>query len=190
MAQQAQEARTDCYAAVDIGASSGRVVVGYVEDGLIRLQEVHRFDNRQVRRHGHDCWDVDLLHTELLRGLARCKEAGFAPKTVGIDTWGVDFVLLDADDTRVGDAVAYRDARTNGMYEVADAIMASEELYRRVGLQRQPFNTIYQLLALQREHPEQLEAADTFLMIPDYLNFLLTGQKAVEYTNEIGRAHV
>ena len=103
MAQQAQEARTDCYAAVDIGAASGRVVVGYVEDGLIRLQEVHRFDNRQVRRHGHDCWDVDLLHTELLRGLACCKEAGFAPKTVGIDTWGVDFVLLDADDNLVGD---------------------------------------------------------------------------------------
>ncbi len=182
-AQSAPPARTDCYAAVDIGASSGRVVVGFVEDGLIRLEEVHRFDNRQVRRDGHDCWDIELLHKELVRGLARCKEAGFAPKTVGIDTWGVDFVLLDADDNLVGDAVAYRDGRTAGMYEVADAIMAPEELYRRVGLQRQPFNTIYQLLALQREHPEQLEAADTFLMIPDYLNFLLTGVKAVEYTN-------
>ena len=183
MGQSAGIPLTDCYAAVDIGASSGRVVVGYLEDGLIRLEEVHRFDNRQVRLNGHDCWDLDLLGTELLRGLARCREAGFAPKTVGIDTWGVDFVLLDADDNLVGDAVAYRDARTNGMYEVADAIMAPEELYRHCGLQRQPFNTIYQLLALQREHPEQLEAADTFLMIPDYLNFLLTGQKAVEYTN-------
>lgn len=101
----------------------------------------------------------------------------------GIDTWGVDFVLLDAEDNLVGDAVAYRDSRTAGMYEVADAIMAPEELYRRCGLQRQPFNTIYQLLALQREHPEQLEAADSFLMIPDYLNFLLTGEKAIEYTN-------
>ena len=183
MAQQAQGARTDCYAAVDIGASSGRVVVGYLEEGLIRLQEVHRFDNRQVRRDGHDCWDLDLLSSELLRGLARCREAGIAPKTVGIDTWGVDFVLLDADDNLVGDAVSYRDGRTAGMYAVADAIMAPEELYRHCGLQRQPFNTIYQLLALQREHPEQLEAADTFLMIPDYLNFLLTGQKAVEYTH-------
>lgn len=102
---------------------------------------------------------------------------------MGIDTWGVDFVLLDAEDNLVGDAVAYRDSRTAGMYEVADAIMAPEELYRRCGLQRQPFNTIYQLLALQREHPEQLEAADSFLMIPDYLNFLLTGEKAIEYTN-------
>ena len=183
MAHRAQGLRRDCYAAVDIGASSGRVVVGFVEDGLIRLEEVHRFDNRQVRRNGHDCWDVELLSSELVRGLALCKEAGFAPKSVGIDTWGVDFVLLDAEDNLVGDAVAYRDSRTAGMYEVADAIMAPEELYRRCGLQRQPFNTIYQLLALQREHPEQLVAADSFLMIPDYLNFLLTGEKAIEYTN-------
>lgn len=116
-------------------------------------------------------------------GLALCKEAGFAPKSVGIDTWGVDFVLLDADDNLVGDAVAYRDERTQGMFEVADAIMSPEELYRRTGIQRQPFNTIYQFLALQRENPEQLEAAETFLMIPDYLGFLLTGEKALEYTN-------
>ena len=143
MGQSAGIPLTDCYAAVDIGASSGRVVVGYLEDGLIRLEEVHRFDNRQVRLNGHDCWDLGLLGTELLRGLARCREAGFAPKTVGIDTWGVDFVLLDADDNLVGDAVAYRDARTNGMYEVADAIMAPEELYRRVGLPISEFFTCH-----------------------------------------------
>lgn len=83
--------RRDCYAAVDIGASSGRVVVGFVEDGRIHLEEVHRFDNRQVRRGGHDCWDIDLLYGELVRGLALCKEAGFAPKSVGIDTWGRRF---------------------------------------------------------------------------------------------------
>ena len=116
MAHRAQGLRRDCYAAVDIGASSGRVVVGFVEDGLIRLEEVHRFDNRQVRRNGHDCWDVELLSSELVRGLALCKEAGFAPKSVGVDTWGVDFVLLDAEDNLVGDAVAYRDSRTAGMY--------------------------------------------------------------------------
>lgn len=148
MAHSARDLRRDCYAAVDIGASSGRVVVGFVEDGRIHLEEVHRFDNRQVRRGGHDCWDIDLLYGELVRGLALCKEAGFAPKSVGIDTWGVDFVLLDADDNLVGDAVAYRDERTQGMFEVADAIMSPEELYRRTGIQRQPFNTIYQFLAL------------------------------------------
>lgn len=175
--------RRDCYAAVDIGASSGRVVVGFIQDGRICLEEVHRFDNRQVRLHGHDCWDIDLLFGELVHGLARCKERGFAPKSVGIDTWGVDFVLLDAEDNLVGNPVAYRDERTQGMFEVADAIMAPEELYQRTGIQRQPFNTLYQFLALQRQNPEQLEAAESFLMIPDYLGFLLTGEKAIEYTN-------
>lgn len=175
---------TDCYAAVDIGASSGRVVIGQVDEAQrITLTEIHRFDNIQRRSGGHDCWDVDRLFAETVRGLAKCKKAGFEPKTVGIDTWAVDFVLLDANDQMVGDAVAYRDERTAGMYAVADAIMAPDAVYRRTGIQRQPFNTIYQLLALQREHPEQLEQADSFLMIPDYLAFLLTGAKANEYTN-------
>lgn len=182
MAHRAQGLRRDCYAAVDIGASSGRVVVGFVEDGLIRLEEVHRFDNRQVRRNGHDCWDVELLSSELVRGLALCKEAGFA-RNRWASTPGASISCCWMPRTPGGRCHAYRDSRTAGMYEVADAIMAPEELYRRCGLQRQPFNTIYQLLALQREHPEQLEAADSFLMIPDYLNFLLTGEKAIEYTN-------
>ena len=176
--------KTNCYAAVDIGASSGRVVIGEVTpEGTIELTEIHRFDNIQKRSGGHDCWDVDMLFRETLAGLAKCKDAGYAPKTVGIDTWAVDFVLLDEHDNVLGDAVAYRDERTNGMYAVADAIMAPDAVYRRTGIQRQPFNTIYQLLALQREHPEQIEAAETFLMIPDYLAFLLTGTKANEYTN-------
>ena len=183
MAHSARDLRRDCYAAVDIGASSGRVVVGFVEDGRIHLEEVHRFDNRQVRRGGHDCWDIDLLYGELVRGLALCKEAGFAPKSVGIDTWGVDFVLLDAQEQLIGNAVAYRDERTQGIYPLADAIMNPTEVYQRTGIQRQPFNTLYQLLALKRDSPEQLEAADHFLMIPDYLAFLLTDNMANEYTN-------
>ena len=178
------EIKTNCYAAVDIGASSGRVVIGEVTpQGTIELTEIHRFDNIQKRSGGHDCWDVDMLFRETVAGLAKCKEAGYAPKTVGIDTWAVDFVLLDAEDNMLGNAVAYRDERTSGMYAVADAIVSPDEVYRRTGIQRQPFNTIYQLLALQREHPEQIENAETFLMIPDYLAFLLTGTKANEYTN-------
>jgi rhamnulokinase len=178
------EIKTNCYAAVDIGASSGRIVIGEVNaEGNIELTEIHRFDNIQKRSDGHDCWDVEMLFRETVAGLAKCKEAGFAPKTVGIDTWAVDFVLLDENDKLLGDAVAYRDERTNGMYAVADAIMAPEAVYARTGIQRQPFNTIYQLLALQREHPEQIVQAKSFLMIPDYLAFLLTGTKANEYTN-------
>lgn len=174
---------SNCYAAVDIGASSGRVVVGTVQDGHIELTEIHRFDNIQKRSGGHDCWDIEMLFRETVAGLAKCKEAGFTPKTIGIDTWGVDFVLLDKNDQLIGDAVAYRDDRTNGMYSIADRIMAPDAVYRRTGIQRQPFNTIYQLIALKREHPEQLEQAESFLMIPDYLAFLLTGTKVNEYTN-------
>lgn len=153
MAHSARDLRRDCYAAVDIGASSGRVVVGFVEDGRIHLEEVHRFDNRQVRRGGHDCWDIDLLYGELVRGLPCARRRGSRRNPSASTPGGVDFVLLDADDNLVGDAVAYRDERTQGMFEVADAIMSPEELYRRTGIQRQPFNTIYQFLALQRENP-------------------------------------
>lgn len=175
---------TDCYAAIDIGASSGRVVVGETTpDGRIELTEIHRFDNIQKRIDGHDCWNIEMLFEQTVAGLAKCAEAGFAPKSIGIDTWGVDFVLLDENDELVGNAVAYRDERTNGIYPIADKLVSPIEVYRRTGIQRQPFNTIYQLIALKREHPEQLAAAKSFLMIPDYLAFRLTGTKANEYTN-------
>ena len=175
---------TNCYAAIDIGASSGRVVVGWIDEtGHIQLAEVHRFDNIQKRIDGHDCWDIEMLFDEVVAGLAAAREAGFEPKTLGIDTWGVDFVLLDAQEQLIGNAVAYRDERTQGIYPLADAIMNPTEVYQRTGIQRQPFNTLYQLLALKRDNPEQLEAAEHFLMIPDYLAFLLTGNMANEYTN-------
>lgn len=119
----ASTTNSDCYAAVDIGASSGRVVIGTVNEGHIELTEIHRFDNIQKRINGHDCWDIDMLFRETVAGLAKCKEAGFTPKTIGIDTWGVDFVLLDEQDALIGEAVAYRDERTNGMYSIADRIM-------------------------------------------------------------------
>ena len=180
----ASRIETKQYAAVDIGASSGRVLAGWVEDGKMSYQEVYRFDNEQKLVDGHDCWDVEALFNHVVAGLRAVKDkTGVAPATVGIDTWGVDFVLLDERNNIVGDTVAYRDGRTDGIYEVADAIMDPAEVYARTGIQRQPFNTIYQLIALKREHPEQLEAARSFLMIPDYLNWRLTGIKANEYTN-------
>ena len=172
------------YAAIDIGASSGRVIMGWLEEGKMHLEEVHRFDNVQKRSGGHDCWDIDTLYKEIVAGLkAAYEKTGRIPASIGIDTWAVDFVLLDEDDRVLGDAVAYRDARTQGMYEVADQLMDPGVLYTKTGIQRQPFNTIYQLLALKREHPEQLDAARSFLMIPDYLVWKLTSVKANEYTN-------
>ena len=155
------------YLAIDIGASSGRHILGSVQDGKIVLEEIHRFDNRQVHRSGHDCWDMDNLWNGIVDGLKACKTLGKIPSTVGIDTWAVDYVLLDGDGRQLGDAVAYRDGRTGGMDKVVEGIIPPAELYARTGIQKQIFNTIYQLTALKREHPGQLEQAESLLMIPD-----------------------
>lgn len=171
------------YLAIDIGASSGRHILGSVQDGKIVLEEVYRFDNKQVHQNGHDCWDMDNLWNGILGGLKACKALGKVPVTIGIDTWAVDYVLLDGQDRLVGDAVAYRDSRTEGMDAAVEAAIPARELYERTGIQKQLFNTIYQLTALKQEHPEQLEQAQSLLMIPDYFNFLLTGVKRQEYTN-------
>lgn len=169
--------------AIDIGASSGRHILGHVEDGKMVLEEVYRFDNSQVRKDGHDCWDVAALAKSVVAGIAECRRIGKVPSTIGIDTWGVDFILLADDMAPCSDMVAYRDARTQGMDAVVSEVLPPAELYARTGIQKQPFNTIYQLAALKREHPEQLARAAHFLMVPDYLNFILCGKVANEYTN-------
>ncbi len=171
------------YLAIDIGASSGRHILGYIEDGKLVLEEIYRFENRQVYKNGHDCWDMDNLWEGIVGGLKACKTLGKIPATVGIDTWAVDYVLLDEHDRVIGDAVAYRDSRTEGMRERVNEIIPADVLYGKTGIQYQPFNTIYQLTALKNEHPEQFKKAKHFLMIPEYFNFCLTGVKKNEYTN-------
>lgn len=172
-----------CYLAVDIGASSGRHIVGTVENGVMSLHEVYRFENRLIEKNGHLCWDMFSLAKSVVEGLRAAHEAGFTPKTVGIDTWAVDFLLLDAAGQPIGDPVAYRDSRTATMRDELEPVLPFAELYARTGIQYQPFNTVYQLCALKKEHPEQLAAAEHFLMVPDFLNFCLTGVMANEYTN-------
>ena len=169
--------------AIDIGASSGRHILGHLEEGKIVLEEIYRFDNSQIRKDGHDCWDMQALSREVLKGLKACGDAGKIPSTVGIDTWGVDFVLVKENGLPCSDMVAYRDKRTEGADALVEAVIPAEELYGRCGIQKMPFNTIYQLAALKKEHPEQIEAADRMLMVPDYLNFVLTGKMSNEYTN-------
>ena len=171
------------YLAIDIGASSGRHILGSVQDGKIVLEEIYRFDNKQIHQNGHDCWDMDNLWNGILGGLKACKTLGKIPATIGIDTWAVDYVLLDKDDKLIGDAVAYRDSRTEGMDKIVADIVPLDFLYSSTGIQKQAFNTIYQLMALRVKHPEQLSAAESLLMIPDYFNFCLTGVKKQEYTN-------
>ena len=147
--------------AVDLGASSGRVMLARYdsEHRSLTLREIHRFMNCLQKTDGFDTWDIDSLENEIRLGLKKVCDEGIRIDSIGIDTWGVDFVLLDEQDALIGEAVAYRDERTNGMYPIADRIMAPDAIYRRTGIQRQPFNTIYQLLALKLEHPEQLEQA-------------------------------
>ena len=171
------------YLAIDIGASSGRHILGSVQEGKIVLEEIRRFDNKQVRQNGHDCWDMDNLWNGIVDGLKACKALGKIPATVGIDTWAVDYVLLDRDGRQLGDAVAYRDKRTERMDKVVESIVSPTELYAKTGIQKQIFNTIYQLTALKQEHPEQLEQAESLMMIPDWFNYRLTGVKKQEYTN-------
>ena len=170
------------YLAIDIGASSGRHILGHVDNGKIILEEMYRFDNLQVHKNGHDCWDMENLWNGIIGGLKACGAAGKIPATIGIDTWGVDYVLLDEEDEVLGDAVAYRDSRNEGMDQEVSKYISPEDLYARTGIQKQPFNTIYQLMAQKLEHPEQIANADRLLMVPEYLNYLLTGVKKSEYT--------
>ena len=170
------------YLAIDIGASSGRHMLASMKDGKMQLEEVYRFPNGMDNKNGTLCWDVDRLITEIKNGLKKCKEIGKIPVSMGIDTWGVDYVLLDKDDNILGDTVGYRDSRTEGMDEKVYEVIPQDDLYARTGIQKQIFNTIYQLRAVKESHPEYLEQAETILMIPDYFNFLLTGVKKNEYT--------
>lgn len=170
------------FLAVDIGASSGRHILGGIEDGKIILEEVYRFENGMQEMNGHKCWDSEGLFASIKAGMKKCAEIGKIPAFMGIDTWGVDFALIDKDGKKVGDTVGYRDDRTIGMDEEVSKFISEEDLYARTGSQKQPFNTIYQLMALKVQNPEQLEAAETMLFSPDYYNYLLTGKMATEYT--------
>ena len=171
------------YLAIDIGASSGRHMLGKVENGKITLEEVYRFTNGQTRRRGHDCWDIEALVASVKAGIDEAMKRAEI-ESIGIDTWGVDFVLLDKSGKIIGDAVAYRDTRTQGAAEeIEKEVLGFGELYKRCGIQKTSFNTIYQLWALKKEHPEELEAAEHFLMVPEYLNYALTGNIVHEYTD-------
>jgi len=168
--------------AIDIGASSGRHILGHLEDGKLILQEIYRFPNGMKEQNGHKCWDTENLFGHILTGMKKCRELGAIPATVGIDTWGVDFVLLDKDGKKLGDAVGYRDNRTDGIDKEVLRLIPEQELYRRTGIQKSNINTIYQLMAVKTQTPELLQQAETMLMIPDYFNFLLTGVQSTEYT--------
>lgn len=171
------------YLAVDIGASSGRHILSHLENGKIILEEIYRFSNGMVEVDGEKVWDSKKLFEDILTGMKKCYELGKIPVSMGIDTWAVDFALLDKEDHLIGKTVGYRDGRTKGMDQEVYKVISQDELYERTGIQKQIFNTIYQLMAVKMKKPQELADAKTMLLIPDYFNFLLTGRKVTEYTN-------
>ncbi|HWS80306.1 MAG TPA: rhamnulokinase family protein [Rubrobacter sp.] len=168
------------YLAVDLGAESGRVVLGRFDGGRVSLEEFHRFPNTPVRLPDGLHWDVLRILSEIKDGLAKAVREEEI-EGIGIDSWGVDFGLLDGEGALVSNPYHHRDARTEGMMDEAFGLVGKEEIYRTTGIQFLPINTLYQLLAM-RGSP-LLEAAETMLLIPDLMNYWLTGEKACEYTN-------
>ena len=170
---------TNYYLAVDIGASSGRHIVGWQEGGELKTQEVYRFPNGVTEQDGHLTWDIDALLGHVKAGI-RAARAKYEIESMSIDTWGVDYVLLRGDET-VYPVYAYRDGRTESAIPQVHEKIPFAELYRRTGIQFQPFNTIYQLYA--DKLAGRLDGVTDFLMIPEYLMYRLCGTKSHEYTN-------
>ncbi|HSJ53511.1 MAG TPA: rhamnulokinase family protein [Anaerolineae bacterium] len=169
--------------AFDLGAESGRAVVGHLDGGRLRLEELHRFGNGPVRVAESLHWDVLRLWSEIKHGLElAARRYGAELAGVGLNTWGVDFGLLAADDTLLGNPYHYRDSRTDGMMEQAFGVVPRTEIYRRTGIQFMQLNSLYQLLAMARAQAPALAAARTFLNMPDLLNFWLSGRKVSEFT--------
>ena len=169
------------YLAIDIGASSGRHVVGYIQDGVIKTEEIYRFKNGFFEENGRKKWDTEYLFQEIINGLKRAKTLGKIPKSVGIDTWGVDYALLDKDDRLIDGVYAYRDSRTEKTISAVHQKVPFAKLYQRTGVAQASYNTVYQLY--DDIKTGRMKRAKTFLMLPDYLHFLLTGVKKQEYSN-------
>ena len=168
-----------CYLAIDIGASSGRHILGWREAGGLKTQEVYRFPNGVLAQDGHLVWDMESLLEHVKKGIAIAKE-NYEIESFSIDTWAVDYVLMDGKK-EIWPCYAYRDSRTEAAIEKVHEKVPFSGLYRRTGIQFQPFNTIYQLYADQLAG--RLDQACGFLMIPEYLLYKLTGVKSHEYTN-------
>ena len=169
------------YAAIDIGAESGRAIVGELRDGKLTLQEVHRFANGGVRAGNSLYWDILGLWREIKNGLRIAVQTG-AIDAIGIDTWGVDYALLNAQGDLLGNPYCYRDARTDGMLERVCAELGRETIFDETGIQFMPINSLYQLAAERLHNPRLFDQAVRLLMIPDLLHYWLTGVAANEYT--------
>lgn len=176
----------DYYLAVDLGASSGRLVLGHIENNKIMTEEIYRFVTHGKQKGDKWAWDCNVLVENIIIGMEMCKQQGKIPKMIGIDTWGADYVLLDKEGEVLCNASDYRDEMAFfGMMLEADRIIPYAEYYQRTGIGRLPIDTIYQLMALQSQHPEVLEKAGSLLMISTFINYKLTGVIKEEYTTAV-----
>ena len=169
------------YLAVDIGASSGRHILSHIENGKLVLEEIYRFENNLVKSKDGLVWDIENLFSNVLNGIKKCKEIGKIPKSIAIDTWGVDYVLIDENRKEIKPCYCYRDSRTSTVIDEVESLVSPTELYAKTGIQKQNFNTIYQLYSDKKN--SRLKNAKYFLMMPEYLSFKLTGVCKNEYTN-------
>jgi len=171
------------YLAIDLGAESGRVVLGRLQHDHIDLQEVHRFANGPVKIGNSIHWDVLHIWQEINHGLALAARESDDPLTsLGVDTWGVDFGLLDMADKLIGNPYHYRDRRTEGMVDAVSKVVTAKEIYRQTGIQIMPINTLYQLASMAASNSPALAAAQSLLTMPDLFNFWFSGEKVTEYT--------
>lgn len=169
--------------AIDLGATSGRGIVGRFDGKKLSLEENHRFDNDPVMASGTFYWDILRIFFEIQNSIRKCALSGDKDiASIGIDTWGVDFGLLDKQGKLMGNPVHYRDARTDGIQDYAFSKLGAEDIFAKTGIAHINFNTIYQLMAMLKADPHALDAADKLLFVPDLLGYLLTGKKETEYT--------
>lgn len=167
------------YLAADFGGGSGRVIAGWLEDGKLTMEEIHRFGNRQVRLGDHVYWDFPALFEDMKAGLKKAASKGYEVESIGVDTWGVDFGLIDRDGQLLSNPVCYRDARTAGMTEKLFETLNPTEHYATTGIQVMEINTLAQLLSIKGT--AQLEAAEHLLFMPDLFSYFLTGKATNEY---------
>ncbi len=170
------------YLAFDLGAESGRAIAGTLHQGTLAVEELHRFPNEPVRTPDALCWDIERLWGEIQHGIHIAGERGFRPDGIGIDTWGVDYGLLDASGKLIESPRHYRDSRNNGMMEAVFARVPREDVFAATGIQFMQINTLYQLYAAKLGAPEALARAHRLLNIPDLFNYWLTGEARSEAT--------
>lgn len=172
----------EAYLAIDFGGGSGRVIAGYTSDGELRLDTIYRFQNRQVRMGGHIYWDFLSLFEDMKIGIRMAVEKGYRINSIGIDTWGVDFGLIDRNGNLIGNPVCYRDSRTDGMPEKVFSFIDQSRHYSISGTQVMAINTLFQLYAMKEEKSPLLSVADKLLFMPDLFSYFLTGVANNEYS--------